>query len=238
MSNGENLLSLQDIDIELSRLKGELAELPELKSLAKKRRALATAKEELLKVTAQRKDVETDLEDLAAEEADYRSRVDAAQAKAGDSSDYRQVQELEIELTNLAKWLDKVAFDQKERTERLNELTAREEQGRAFIRKLEASILKSGEAARAAATDIQTAISENERRRETVARKLPDALKQAYEMASKKFRGLGVERLQGNVPSLCRMTLTEASIDEVHRASGVTTCPYCHRILVVEGGED
>ena len=56
MSNGENLLSLQEVDIELSQLKDKLAQLPELKDLAKKRRALAAAKEELLKVVALRKD--------------------------------------------------------------------------------------------------------------------------------------------------------------------------------------
>lgn len=238
MSNGESLLRLQEIDIEIGRLKGELAALPELKSLAKKRRALASAREELLKVTAQRKDVETDLEDLAAEEADYRARVDEAQARSGGSSDYRQVQDLEIELTNLAKWLDKVAFDQKDRSAKLAELTAREEQGRSFIEKLEASILKGGEAARSAATDIQASIEEDERRRETVYAKLPDDLKRDYEEASKRFKGLGVERLKGSVPSLCRMTLTEASLDAVRRTEGVTTCPYCHRILVVETGEE
>ena len=58
MSNGENLLSLQEVDIELSQLKDKLAQLPELKDLAKKRRALAAAKEELLKVVALRKDAE------------------------------------------------------------------------------------------------------------------------------------------------------------------------------------
>ena len=104
MSNGENLLSLQEVDIELSQLKDKLAQLPELKDLAKKRRALAAAKEELLKVVALRKDAETDLADLAEEEAEYRRRVDEAQ-KSVDSSDYHRVQNLEIELSNLAKWL-------------------------------------------------------------------------------------------------------------------------------------
>ncbi len=234
MSNGENLLSLQEVDIELARLKRELAELPELKKLAKQRRALANAKVELRKIKAQRKDAETDLEDLADEEADYRGRVDEAQAKAGDSNDYRQVQELEIELSNLAKWLDKVAFDQKEATAQLEAISAREAEGEAFIKKLEASILKTGEQARTAATDIQTAIADNERKRARLVATLPDSLKQAYDVASKQFRGLGVEQLKNNVPSICRMKLTEASLDEVRRAHGVTTCPYCHRILVVD----
>ena len=128
MSNGENLLSLQEVDIELSQLKDKLAQLPELKDLAKKRRALAAAKEELLKVVALRKDAETDLADLAEEEAEYRRRVDEAQ-KSVDSSDYHRVQNLEIELSNLAKWLDKVAFDQRSCTARLKEREGRARRG-------------------------------------------------------------------------------------------------------------
>ena len=134
MSNGENLLSLQEVDIELSQLKDKLAQLPELKDLAKKRRALAAAKEELLKVVALRKDAETDLADLAEEEAEYRRRVDEAQ-KSVDSSDYHRVQNLEIELSNLAKWLDKVAFDQRSCTARLEETSARRAEGPRVYRK-------------------------------------------------------------------------------------------------------
>ena len=227
MSNGENLLSLQEVDIELSQLKDKLAQLPELKDLAKKRRALAAAKEELLKVVALRKDAETDLADLAEEEAEYRRRVDEAQ-KSVDSSDYHRVQNLEIELSNLAKWLDKVAFDQRSCTTRLEEATAREQKGREFIEKLEASIIRSGQAARVAATDLQNDIAELER---------PDSLHEAYTVASKQFRGLGVEKLEGSTPSLCRMALTEASLNEVKRTKGVTTCPYCHRILIVDEGD-
>lgn len=233
MSNGENLLSLQEVDIELSQLKDKLAQLPELKDLAKKRRALAAAKEELLKVVALRKDAETDLADLAEEEAEYRRRVDEAQ-KSVDSSDYHRVQNLEIELSNLAKWLDKVAFDQRSCTARLEETSAREQKGREFIEKLEAAIIRSGKAARAAATDLQNDIAELERRREKLIRQLPDSLHEAYAVASKQFRGLGVEKLEGSTPSLCRMALTEASLNEVKRTKGVTTCPYCHRILIVD----
>ena len=196
MSNGENLLSLQEVDIELSQLKDKLALLPELKDLAKKRRALAAAKEELLKVVALRKDAETDLADLAEEEAEYRRRVDEAQ-KSVDSSDYHRVQNLEIELSNLAKWLDKVAFDQRSCTARLEETSAREQKGREFIEKLEAAIIRSGKAARAAATDLQNDIAELERRREKLIRQLPDSLHEAYAVASKQFRGLGVEKLEG-----------------------------------------
>ena len=154
-----------------------------------------------------------------------------------DSSDYHRVENLEIELSNLAKWLDKVAFDQRSCTARIEEASAREQKGREFIEKLEAAIIRSGQAARVAATDLQNDIAELERRREKLTRQLPDSLHEAYTVASKQFRGLGVEKLEGSTPSLCRMALTEASLNEVKRTKGVTTCPYCHRILIVDEGD-
>ena len=237
MNDGTRLLKLQETDLELQRLRLELSKLPELVQLARLRKRLSLAREEMLKVKGERKDVETDLEDLAEEEAYYRKQVDGVQAKAARLTDYREVQDLEIELSNLAKALDKVAFDQRSCTARLEETSAREQKGREFIEKLEAAIIRSGKAARAAATDLQNDIAELERRREKLIRQLPDSLHEAYAVASKQFRGLGVEKLEGSTPSLCRMALTEASLNEVKRTKGVTTCPYCHRILIVDEGD-
>lgn len=237
MSNGANLLSLQELDLELERLRGNLNELPELKTLNRLRKGLAAAKTEMLKVTGQRKDLETDLEDLAKEEAYYREGVDEAQHAAGESTDYRQVQDLEIELSNLAKALDKVAFDQKDRMTQLEQVLAREKQGETQIKRLEAAIVKSADAVRSAARDIQSAIQNAEDARAKLYDALDDDLKARYDEASAAFKGLAVERLVRDVPTLCRTKLTESQLDEVERTGAITTCPYCHRILVVEGEE-
>ena len=67
---------------------------------------------------------------------------------------------------------------------------------------------------------------------------LPADASERYTAARTRFRGLAVERLEGNVPSVCRMALQESSMDELRRAEGVTECPYCHRILVTDAEDE
>ena len=53
------MLKLQETDLELQRLRFELSKLPELVQLARLRKRLSLAREEMLKVKGERKDVET-----------------------------------------------------------------------------------------------------------------------------------------------------------------------------------
>ena len=234
MNDGSRLLKLQDTDLELQRHRDHLAKLPELVELARLRKRLALAREEMLKVKGARKDLETDLADLAEEEQYYRGQVDAAQADAGRLTDYREVQDLEIHLSNLAKALDKVAFDQRDRTEKLDAVLAREAQGASAIERLESQVKTCAERARAAATDTQDAIAKAQALRSELYDALSDDLKALYDRSAAAFNGLGVETLRDDTPTLCRTRLMEASLDAVKRASSIGECPYCHRILVID----
>lgn len=64
MSAGATLLKLQQIDLELARNKSELANMPELKELASKRKTYVKLKAEMTKLYAQRKDLYIELDDL------------------------------------------------------------------------------------------------------------------------------------------------------------------------------
>ena len=238
MNDGTRLLNLQETDLELQRLKLELSKLPELVELARLRKHLALAREEMRKVTGTRKDLETDLADLADEDAYYRKQVDGVQAKAARLTDYREVQDLEIELSNLAKALDKIAFDRRDREQKLEQVLNREQQGEAAIKRLEESVKGCAVRAREAATDIQARIDEATTSRERLYAALSDDLKRRYDEAATAFNGLGVEALHGEIPTLCRTKLMESSLTEVKRAGAITTCPYCHRILIIEDASE
>ena len=119
MSVGTNLLELQAIDLDLVRERTELSQMPELKTLAQKRKTYAKLKDELLKLVGRRKDLETEVNELNEEEQACQQAVTDAQTGGVDPSDYRLVQELELELTDLAKQLDRIDHI---RTERLKAL--------------------------------------------------------------------------------------------------------------------
>lgn len=239
-SLGANLLELQALDLDIERAKQELAELPALKELAKKRKSHARLKAEAVKLMAQRKDAETDIADLDAEERACNEGVAAAQARPLDSSDYHQVQALEDELSTFAKRLDKAAHLRTDAQKRLDAARERERQVNDYIKRFEQSILSDAQAARDEATSIQERIAASGKDRERLAASLPALTLERYAVASKRFHGLAVESLEGSVPSVCRTTLQQASLDQLRRSQsdGVAECPYCHRIIVLNAERD
>ena len=232
MSVGTDLLALQELDLELARAKKELAEMPALRELAKKRKSYARLKAEAVKLMAQRKDAETDLADLDAEERACHEGVAAAQARPLDTGDYRQVQALEDELSGFAKRLDKAAYERTDAQEALAAAREREQQLSDYIARFEASVVADTKAAREQASEIQGRVDHAQAKRDHLIAALPDDAATAYAKAAARFHGLGVESLSGHVPSICRTTLQPASLDALRRAGEVAECPYCHRILV------
>ena len=90
MSAGATLLKLQQIDLELARNKSELANMPELKELASKRKTYVKLKSEMTKLYAQRKDLDIELDDLNTTEIQTNNAIEAAKKRHVDGSDYRE----------------------------------------------------------------------------------------------------------------------------------------------------
>lgn len=237
MALGSDLLKLQDVDLEIVRLDKELNNLPIIVELAKKRASYAKLKAEATKLLAQRKDAEIAVADLDEAETACHEAVAAAQGRQLDAGDYRQVQDLEVELSLLAKRLDKIAYDRPTALEELERAQEKEAQLNDYIKRFEAGIISDTKTAREQATALQDRIAELKATRERLAGHLPVDVLERFERASVRFKGLGVERLQGHVPSACRTALQPASMDQLRHASDIAECPYCHRILVLNEGE-
>lgn len=238
MSTAQTLLELQELDLSLIRDAATLSDLPELRDLAKKRKAYLKLKSDARGLLARRKDVETDLADLDAEEARCRAAVDEAQSEA-DGADYHRIQDLEIRLSSLAKELDKVNFKRDAALESLESVEAEERRLEGLMKSLEKAMRSAADIARERATELKESMGVARARRAALAESLPPEQLARYESSSKRFKGLAVERLEGEVPSICRTALQSSSLSDLKRAGEVGECPYCHRILVMipEGEE-
>jgi len=233
MSAGATLLKLQQIDLELARNKSELANMPELKELASKRKTYVKLKAEMTKLYAQRKDLDIELDDLNTTEIQTNNAIEAAKKRHVDGSDYREVQDLENELATLAKRLDKIEHTRKDVVVAHKEALDRETRAQAIIAKFEEGVKADTKAARAKAADLQAQIEAATKERTALAATLPD-----YERLLKQFRGLAVETIQGNIPTVCHTALQASSMSDLnHDGSEITHCPYCHRLLVLPSKE-
>lgn len=237
MSLGSDLIKLQETDLSLDRERKTLKNLPLIAELAKKRASYAKLKAEATRMLAARKDAQIAVDDLDDAERSCHEAIRAAQARPLDASDYRAVRDLEEELSLLAKKLDKIAFDRPAVREALTVASEREQKLNDYIKRFEAAIIEDTKAARAQAASLQASIDELERRREHLLERLPHDLRQAYERGLERFKGLAVERIEGNTPTVCRCALQPASMDVLRHAHEVAECPYCHRLIVLNEEE-
>lgn len=238
MSAGATLLKLQQIDLELARNKSELANMPELKELASKRKTYVKLKAEMTKLYAQRKDLDIELDDLNTTEIQTNNAIEAAKKRHVDGSDYREVQDLENELATLAKRLDKIEHTRKDVLVAHKEALDREARAQAIIAKFEEGVKADTKAARAKAADLQAQIDAATKERTALAATLPTDVLTDYERLLKQFRGLAVETIKGNIPTFCHTALQASSMSDLnHDGSEIAHCPYCHRLLVLPSKE-
>lgn len=238
MSVGTDLLSLQETDLSLMRAQASLDKMPEVAELARKRASHRKLKADATRLMALRKDAQTEVADLAEERRQVEASVGAVQRSAGSSTDYQEVKRLEAELSSLAKRLDKISFSSKAAASKLEELQAKKEALARYIERFEKALLEDAKAVREKASDLIAVVDELKAQRATLRDRLPEDVLAAYDDASAKFGGLAVERLQGNKPTVCRVSLQASSMADLKHEGAVTTCPYCHRILVRDSEEE
>ena len=237
MGVGTDLIAMQDLGLEISRQQGMLSSMPELKEIAKKRATLAKLRAEQTKLMAQRKDAQTDLDDLEAEAEHYKALVVEAQTRSVDPSDKQAFRELQDELALCAKKIDRCDFNRGSVEHALQEAKKKESAFAEYIGRFEQDLLADARRAKQKAEVAQSTINESQEKIDVLRKRVPADILDRFDAAAKRFRGLGVERLEGKVPTICRTALQAASMDELRRAGDIAECPYCHRIIVLNTEE-
>ena len=236
MSDATRLLRLQEIDLSLLRIENQLKQMPEQERLSKIADAKKRVSAQLSRVIGERKDVEMDIEALEERQAMLEEKTAEVKASAEERvRNYRQVNDLEAQLTSLAKKIEKCEFELGPLMERLESLQASENRGVELLASLNEQEETTKEQFRASTVNMreeaQNLLAERAELLKTIS---PDALKK-YEAARKRFSGLGVETLKGNVPTTCRVKIQPGQYQILMRGPDIAECPYCHRILVIPG---
>lgn len=235
MKETEALLGLQKIDLELMRYAKTLRAMPQTKKIDAAKLARKKIASQLAKIVGQRKDCEMEIADNETEHqrmADKTTQIQAAYE--GGQATYREVQDLERNLTSLAKHREKLEFSHRELEAQLDKLKLAENNARAVDDRLQEEIGALEESFRQDTADIAAKVAELKQEREHCLRNMSDGVKADYEVAFKRFGGLAVERLNGNVPSICHVQLQPSQFGDIKKGPEITECPYCHRMLVTE----
>ena len=240
MTQPDALLRLQELDLELLKHASTLSAMPQRKRLATIELAARKVASELKGIVGQRKDAETDVADAEGALAHYRAKTAEVQA-AADAGEHthREISSFEQQLTSLAKRIEKSEFTLGPLRERLERLERAEKNARLMAERLEAERTSTQADLEDATRELRARIVELSRERDEVAGELSAELLERYEVARKRFKGLAVERLRGNVPSVCRVSLQPSQFHDLAQGDEITECPYCHRILITsEEGQE
>lgn len=239
MGEGQALLRLQEVDLELARINRSLNELPQREKAAQVKTTLKGLARDITHLAALRKDVEMEISDNRLERSATEERVSEAQAGAQDAaSDYRALSDLELKLTNLAKRLEKLDYDYAGLEEQLEGYLEKEHRAQQLKAKLEQQERALVESFKQDANELLVQRKSLHEERGSLVESVPEATYERYVAAVKRFGGQGVERLVGNRPTACRVTLQPSSYSDLKGQSGIVECPYCRRLLVLDEGDE
>ena len=238
MTVADTLVRLQEVDLELLKHASTLSAMPQRKRLQTIELAARKVSSELKGIVGQRKDAETEVADAEEALAHYREKTVEVQA-AADAGEHthREIRDFEQQLTSLAKRIEKSEYTLRPLREQLERLERAERNARATSERLEAERTATEAALADGSSSLRAEIVRLSNERSDLAGRLAPELLERYEVARKRFKGLAVERLHGNVPSVCRVKLQPSQFHDLSQGEEITECPYCHRILITSEEE-
>lgn len=238
MTVADTLVRLQEVDLELLKHASTLSAMPQRKRLQTIELAARKVATELKGIVGQRKDAETEIADAEEALAHYREKTVEVQA-AADAGEHthREIRDFEQQLTSLAKRIEKSEYTLRPLREQLERLERAEKNARATSERLEAERTATEAALADGSSSLRAEIVRLSNERSDLAGRLAPELLERYEVARKRFKGLAVERLHGNVPSVCRVKLQPSQFHDLSQSEEITECPYCHRILITSEEE-
>lgn len=233
MSESTALTKLQEIDLELLRDAKTLSQMPQQEKIRTIKLAQKKVSSELTRIVGQRKDAETDLSDLKANLAHYLDVKEQVQAEVDEGSHtHRELRAYEESLTSLAKRIEKCEFDRPGLESALERLQKAEKNANLTVEKLEAELKSQQESFDSETSELKSHVLDLKAQRDAAASEVAPEHLETYEAARKRFGGLAVEVLNGNVPSICRVKLQPSLFHDLSHGPEITECPYCHRMLI------
>lgn len=231
------LVRLQEIDLALMRHRRTLSAMPQTKKIQTIRLARKKLASEASKAKGQRKDAEMDLEDADRSHDRLVEISIETQERAEDPTvTYRELADIESQLTSLAKRIEKYEYRRPELVERLEKLRQMEQNIELTNRRLEEEEQAQMNSLHEQASDIEHDMRMLSAERQEVSQSITPETMERYVVAQKRFKGLAVETLNGNLPSICCVTVPPSSYNDVIHGPKINECPYCHRMLVIPIG--
>jgi hypothetical protein len=236
MNESSALLALQERDIEITRAKKRLDELPEKRAILEMRAKQRQVAEMHQKAEMLVRKLEAEIKARQDEITMLNDKIAGEQARLDETSDHRQVQVITRDMDGLRRRIDKLEMESlkyMERSEKASGQVATIDQALAQLSANENSLV---ERFKTVGGELQTEIAGMEAGRTQLAADVSPALLERYEAARASKGGIGVGQLDGDTCTACRMSLPAERVRDLAAGPDVGICPQCRRLIVVRTG--
>lgn len=166
-------------------------------------------------------------EHLAFQQKETQARIDEA------GGDYRSLTSLTRDLEGAAKRRETIEFESKkvkQKADQIAELRDKADKAVADLQKQEDDLNAK---AQEKAAELEKTVSEKQAERDAKKGAVPAKLLKLYETALKRCGGVAVAHLSDGRCDTCRSPLEQNRLLQVKKEAPLSTCPRCHRLLIV-----
>lgn len=236
MSEAGALVRLQEIDLEMARIRNRLSEMMELAALKEILGKIDAVSDKSKQVSAMRSDCEVEMQALVDEDEELQLRAAEIEEKIEESGEYREISNLTRELEGVAKRRNKVEFDHGKLVERVDKISQVEDQIADAMAKLEKQKASIEDDIRTKSADMNARLEELSAEFEAQSAEIGAETLERYQAVKASKNGIAVGVLQESHCSICRVELPEGKLKALLSGDEVAECPNCRRILVVRKG--
>ncbi len=229
----KSLLSLQERDLDLDRLRAELASIPGkitgLKGdIQAAKTALEDAKKEMTQLQMAKKQKELDLDGQESAVRKHSTELNAVKTNEAYKALLGEIDKAKQETSALEDQILQIM-------EQMDQATRLWKEKEAGSKSHEAGLLKQISDWEAKQTELEQSISAKQTEREQSLGTLPKNLADQYnKLRSGKRTGAAVVPIRAEQCSGCHMKISQNVINEVRRGQKLMTCESCSRIVYLE----
>lgn len=232
MSLGQTLINLQDIDLDILRLKKGIEQLPEKQAYLKAVKTHKELQQKLNAIVGKRKDIEIDIEDIQSEAQEVSDKIASIEQSLNTNTDSRLVFNLNRDLAGQVKRKEKLEFNQDNLLVELEKISSLEEKAQQALAKLIEVEESNKLAIQSQISASQEELASLQSERESEIQHLSEVEYENYELLRERKNGIAVARLLDNGCAVCGAQFNDAQLKTLKTEDDVSVCPSCGRLLV------
>jgi len=224
----ERLVQLQKTASQLQKVEAELAQVPRDRAalearLSEERARLDEARTGLQGSQKNRKQHETELQDLEQKRSKYKSQLMDVKTNKEYTAMLHEIEGVEREI----RGREDLILGEMEKTETLNDEVKQEEQ---VFKAVEQRFREEGSSLDARARSLQVQAEQLRAERDAVAATLSPAVMDLYARVA-KLRGVAVAEARDGTCQVCHVKLRPQMYVDLKKNEAIVQCPACNRIL-------